>query len=186
MNLRSWSRTSAHTGDDVRAPAGAPMAVPQVSLSELRTSPRFLDGLEAIATQTDHRLADVKVRADSYLAEMAAQHSRVAINSFNRFGQFLLRAYDIGVDADQLEAVRALNRTHALVFLPNHRSYLDPLVMRSTLLSRGFAANHCFAGNNMNWWPMGEWCRRTGNIILRRSIGDDPLYKFVLRQYLGE
>jgi glycerol-3-phosphate O-acyltransferase len=78
-----------------------------------------------------------------------------------------------------------LNRSHTLVFLPSHRSYLDPFVVRSTLLAHGFPANNCFGGNNMSWWPMGQWARRTGNIFVRRSIGDDPVYKFVLREYLG-
>jgi len=168
-----------------RRDVDADRTMPRRSLSELQSSSRFITGLKAIAVQADQPLGVVQARAVNYLAEMAAAHDRFAIDSFNRYGNFLLRAYDIGVDADRLEALRALNREHALVFLPNHRSYLDPLVVRSALLSAGFPANHCFAGNNMSWWPMGDWCRRTGNIILRRSIGDDPLYKYVLRQYLG-
>ena len=168
-----------------RSEGVAAYKLPRLMGPEVRSRTRFAAGLARLAEQTGRRFIDVQAQADEYLEEMAAAHGRLAIDTFNRFGHFLLRAYDIGVDAEQLEALRALNRTHTLVFLPNHRSYLDPFVVRSTLLAHGFAANHCFAGNNMSWWPMGEWTRRTGNIILRRSIGDDSLYKFVLRQYLG-
>jgi glycerol-3-phosphate O-acyltransferase len=159
--------------------------VPQLVLEEVRDGAGFRAGAQRIAGQTGQRLDDVIRQATDDLSEMAAAHSRLAVDTFARFGRFLMRAYSVSVDPDRLEELRALNRTHSLVFLPNHRSYLDPFVVRATLLGNGFPANHCFAGSNMAWWPMGEWTRRTGNIILRRSIGDDPVYKFVLRTYLG-
>jgi len=159
--------------------------VPRLVSEEIRSSRSFVTGAKMLAQQTGHRVDEIARTAEGYLDEMAAAHSRLAIDLFERFGRFLMRAYEVGVDPERLEALVDLNRTHSLVFLPNHRSYLDPFVVRSMLLANRFPANHCFAGNNMAWWPMGDWTRRTGNIILRRSIGDDPVYKFVLREYLG-
>jgi glycerol-3-phosphate O-acyltransferase len=159
--------------------------LPRLVPEEVRAGSSFVTGARRLAEQTKHRPQEITELSTEYLREMAAAHSRLAIDLFERFGRVLMRAYTIIVDEDRLEALRALNRRHTLVFLPNHRSYLDPFVVRSTLLTHRFPANHCFAGNNMSWWPMGEWVRRTGNIILRRSIGDDPVYKFVLREYLG-
>ncbi|MFY1621030.1 glycerol-3-phosphate 1-O-acyltransferase, partial [Micromonospora sp. WMMD736] len=158
-----------------------PRLVPQ----EVRASRSFAAGAKQLAERTGRRPQQIAELSSAYLQEMAAAHSRLAIDSFERFGRMLMRAYTLEVDEDRLAGLRELNRRHSLVFLPNHRSYLDPFVVRSTLLSHGFPANHCFAGNNMAWWPMGDWVRRTGNIVLRRSIGDDPVYKFVLREYLG-
>ena len=152
---------------------------------EVRASRSFVAGAKRLAEKTGHRPQEIIELGTDYLREMAATHSRLAIDLFEWFGRVLLRAYKLTVDEDQLEALRMLNRLHTLVFLPNHRSYLDPFVVRSTLLTHGFPANHCFAGSNMSWWPMGDWVRRTGNIVLRRSIGDDPVYKFVLREYLA-
>jgi glycerol-3-phosphate O-acyltransferase len=168
-----------------RAAVGGRYKLPRLVPEEVRASRSFVAGAKRLAEQTGHRTQQITELSTEYLREMAATHSRLAIDLFERFGRVLMRAYTITVDEDRLEALRALNRRHTLVFLPNHRSYLDPFVVRSTLLTHGFPANHCFAGNNMSWWPMGEWVRRTGNIILRRSIGDDPVYKFVLREYLG-
>jgi glycerol-3-phosphate O-acyltransferase len=168
-----------------RAAVSGRYKLPRMVLEEVRASRSFVEGAERLAEKTGHRPQEIIELGTDYLLEMAATHSRLAIDLFERFGRVLLRAYKLTVDEDQLEALRTLNRRHTLVFLPNHRSYLDPFVVRSTLLTHGFPANHCFAGNNMSWWPMGDWVRRTGNIILRRSIGDDPVYKFVLREYLG-
>jgi glycerol-3-phosphate O-acyltransferase len=168
-----------------RAAVGGRYKLPRMVLEEVRAGRSFVAGAKRLAEKTGHRPQEIIDRGTDYLQEMAAAHSRLAIDLFERFGRVLLRAYKLTVDEDRLEALRTLNRRHTLVFLPNHRSYLDPFVVRSTLLTHGFPANHCFAGNNMAWWPMGDWVRRTGNIILRRSIGDDPVYKFVLREYLG-
>jgi glycerol-3-phosphate O-acyltransferase len=159
--------------------------LPRLVPEEVQVSRSFTAGISRLAEQTGRRDDEVTDLAAGYLHEMAAAHSRVAIDLFERFGRLLLRAYTVEVDENRLETLRALNRSHTLVFLPNHRSYLDPFVVRSTLLSHSFPANHAFAGNNMAWWPMGGWVRRTGNIILRRSIGDDLVYKSVLREYLG-
>ena len=159
--------------------------LPRLVPEEVRASRSFTTGVRRLSEQTGRRPDDIAELTGSYLQEMAAAHSRLAIDLFERFGRLLMRAYTVEVDENRLEALRALNRNHTLVFLPNHRSYLDPFVVRSTLLAHRFPANHAFAGNNMSWWPMGDWVRRTGNIILRRSIGDDAVYKFVLREYLG-
>jgi len=159
--------------------------LPRLVPEEVRAGRSFVAGVQRLAEQTGRRPQDIRQQSTQDLHEMAAAHSRLAIDLFERFGRFLLRAYTIMVDQDQVEALRALNRSNTLVFLPSHRAYLDVFVVRSMLLGHGFPANHCFAGNNMSWWPLGEWTRRTGNIILRRSIGDDAVYKFVLREYLG-
>jgi glycerol-3-phosphate O-acyltransferase len=168
-----------------RAAISGRYKLPRMVPEEVRASRSFVAGAKRLAEKTGHRPQEIVELGTEYLQEMAATHSRLAIDLFARFGRVLLRAYQLTVDEDQLEALRTLNRLHTLVFLPNHRSYLDPFVVRSTLLTHGFPANHCFAGNNMSWWPMGDWVRRTGNIVLRRSIGDDPVYKFVLREYLA-
>jgi glycerol-3-phosphate O-acyltransferase len=44
---------------------------------------------------------------------------------------------------------------------------------------------HVFAGINLSFGVMGPLLRRAGTIFIRRNIGDDPLYKYVLREYVG-
>ena len=43
------------------------------------------------------------------------------------------RAWDVQADTAGLERLRELNRRHPLVFLPSHRSYVDPLVLADVL-----------------------------------------------------
>src|SRR5690242_11511708 len=49
----------------------------------------------------------------------------------------------------------------------------------------GLPPAHLFAGINMAFGPMGALMRRAGVIFIRRSTSDDPLYKYVLREYVG-
>jgi glycerol-3-phosphate O-acyltransferase len=44
---------------------------------------------------------------------------------------------------------------------------------------------HIFAGINVGFAGMGTLMRRSGGIFIRRSFQDQPLYKIVLRHYVG-
>ena len=44
---------------------------------------------------------------------------------------------------------------------------------------------HIFAGINMNFAGLGLLMRRSGGIFIRRKFQDNPLYKLVLRHYIG-
>ena len=44
---------------------------------------------------------------------------------------------------------------------------------------------HVFAGINLSFGAMGPLLRRSGVIFIRRNIGANPLYKYVLREYVG-
>jgi glycerol-3-phosphate O-acyltransferase len=109
----------------------------------------------------------------------------MAIDAWDQFGRWMSRAYTVDVDTSRLDELRRLNRSHALVFLPSHRSYLDPLVLRPVLQREGFPPNHVLGGNNLDFWPLGPVARRNGYVFIRRSFRDAPIYKAVLREYLG-
>jgi glycerol-3-phosphate O-acyltransferase len=48
-----------------------------------------------------------------------------------------------------------------------------------------FPMLHIFAGANMGFAGLGLLMRRSGGIFIRRSFQDKPLYKVVLRHYIG-
>jgi glycerol-3-phosphate O-acyltransferase len=95
------------------------------------------------------------------------------------------RAWTVDADVESLEHLRELNRRTALVFLPSHRSYADPLVLADVLDANDFPRNHVLGGNNMAFWPIGPLGKRAGLIFIRRSFGDDPVYKLAVREYFG-
>jgi glycerol-3-phosphate O-acyltransferase len=168
-----------------RRDAGLQYKVPRLVVEEIEASRRFNERITALAGQLNRPRADVAREASGYLHEMAASHSRLAIDAWEQFSRWLSRAYSVDVDERGLERLRRLSEIHPLAFLPSHRSYLDPLVLRTALHSAGFAPNHVLGGLNVSFWPIGPVARRSGVVFIRRSVRGEPVYKLVLREYIG-
>ncbi|MGH7790492.1 MAG: 1-acyl-sn-glycerol-3-phosphate acyltransferase, partial [Candidatus Binatia bacterium] len=121
------------------------------------------------------------------LREIAATHSPYVIDLTAHLIHLLYtRGYSeaLHYDRGQLEAIYALGQRHPLVFLPTHKSNLDHLVLQYVLHENGHPPNHTAGGINMNFFPVGPLVRRSGVFFIRRTFKDDPLYKFVLQQYI--
>ncbi len=168
-----------------RSVVGMQYKVPRLVAEELEASSRFNGLVAALAAELGRPQAEVAAEASDYLREMVASHSRFAIDAWEQFGRWMSRAYEVEVDPVAVEGLRRLSTRMPLVFLPSHRSYLDPVVLRSALHQHGFAPNHVLGGLNVSFWPIGPVARRSGVVFIRRSIRDDPVYKLVLREYIG-
>jgi glycerol-3-phosphate O-acyltransferase len=164
---------------------GGRYKVPRLVQQDIAASPRFAASAARLAEELGREAGEVSREAGAALEEMVASQSRLAIDAWDHFGRFVSRAYTLDVDTSRVEQLRELNRTRALVFLPSHRSYIDPLVLRPVLQSNGFPPNHVLGGNNLDFWPIGPVARRNGYVFIRRSMKDAPVYKAVLREYLG-
>ena len=165
-------------GDRYRTPRGV--------VDEVLTSRGFSDAVTSLSQKLGRGregvLADVRV----YLDEMASKQNRFAVDLWARWARFLHGAgYRLDVDTEGLERVRKLATEHPLVFLPSHRSNLDPYVMASVLYDNGLPLNHTLGGINMAFWPIGPIGRRVGVVFIRRSFRDNDIYRFVLQRYLG-
>jgi glycerol-3-phosphate O-acyltransferase len=164
---------------------GLQYKVPRLVVEEIGASSHFNTEVARLAVELGRPEADVRGEAISYLHEMAASHSRLAIDAWEQFGRWLSRAYSVEVDQRAVERIRRLGRGYPLAFLPSHRSYLDPLVLRTALHRAGFAPNHVLGGLNVSFWPIGPVARRSGVVFIRRSVRGEPVYKLVLREYIG-
>ncbi len=148
-------------------------------------SDAFAATVADLVRRTGRSEDDVRREARSCLDEMTAQVTPQATQAWDRLGRWLTRSYVVDADTSGLKELRDLGRKHSLVFLPNHRSYLDPLVLRTALSKHGFQPNHILGGINLAMWPMSELGRRSGLIFIRRSTRDDPIYPAMMRLYFG-
>lgn len=151
----------------------------------LMASEQFATAVEELVALTGRSEADVRADARACLEEMVAQVGPQASRAWDRMGRWLTRSYTVDADTSGLAELRELGRTHSLVFLPNHRSYLDPLVVRNALQRHGFPPNYILGGINLAMWPMSELGRRSGLIFIRRSTREDPVYPAMMRLYFG-
>jgi glycerol-3-phosphate O-acyltransferase len=159
---------------------------PSLVKEEILASRRFRTGLRAVRRADGE--APSLAEAGHILDELAAGWSRRLIDVMPVIGRLIFqRGFDPQIDYDdtQVERLRAAMQRQPGILLWSHRSNLDTLVLAAALQEKGLPPAHLFAGVNMAFGPMGAIMRRAGVIFIRRSTADDPLYKYVLREYVG-
>ncbi|MBV8949524.1 MAG: glycerol-3-phosphate 1-O-acyltransferase [Actinobacteria bacterium] len=167
---------------------GAQYKVPRLVREEIAASREFRAGAERLADELGRDPSDVWAEAQSALDEMVTGYSRFLLDIMARLGQVMKRpAYgdDIDYDPHQIERVRDELHRHAAVILPSHKSNLDGMVVPVVMHENHLPPVHTFAGDNMAFWPIGPVMRRAGRIFIRRDTKSDPVYRWVLRRYLG-
>jgi glycerol-3-phosphate O-acyltransferase len=166
---------------------GARYKVPRFVNEEILSRPAFQGGVARIAHEAGMSAATAERKAAAYLGEIAASHSTHVIDLVSTL---IKRMYTLGYsealdyDHGKLKEIFALGQRFPVVFLPSHKSNLDHLVLQYALHENGHPPNHTAGGINMNFFPLGPLFRRSGVFFIRRTFKDNPLYKFVLRQYV--
>src|SRR5215467_2238341 len=178
------ARLALHRSE--RALTGYRYKVPKHVAEAIEDSPEFRASAAQLAGRLGLTEAETMARAHADLDGLVASMSPVAVDLLTGALRPLhAHAWDVQTDAAGLDRLRELNRRHALVFLPSHRSYADPLLLADVLAEHDFPRNHVLGGDNLRFWPIGPLARRAGIVFIRRSVGDDEIYKLALREYLG-
>ncbi len=154
---------------------------------EVVKTPVFVDLIDSITAETERPRDSVAEEVRECLGEMAVVPSATQTSQlvWKRLSKFMSRAYRVDVDDHGLKHLRKLGQDASLIFLPNHKSYLDPVILRSTLAKHGFPPNYVLGGDNLAFWPMAPLARRNGIVFIRREFKDADIYKRTLRTYLG-
>ncbi|MEZ0338753.1 glycerol-3-phosphate 1-O-acyltransferase [Mycobacterium sp. pV006] len=153
---------------------------PRLIKPEVLSSTRFRDGLEKIPGATVEKAGEM-------LDELSTGWSRFSVDLIPTLGRAIFsRGFDPHIDYDQfeVEAMRRGLENHPAVLLFSHRSYLDGVIVPVAMQENRLPPVHTFAGINLSFGAMGPLMRRSGVIFIRRKL-DDPLYKYVLRQFVG-
>jgi glycerol-3-phosphate O-acyltransferase len=153
---------------------------PRLVKPEILASNRFRAGLAKIPDATVDE-------AGKMLDELATGWSRASVDLVGVLGRMLSRGFDPEIDYDgyQVAAMRTGLEAHPAVLLFSHRSYIDGAVVPVAMQENRLPPVHVFAGINLSFGAMGPVLRRSGVIFIRRNIGNDQLYKYVLREYVG-
>jgi len=153
---------------------------PRLITDELMASSRFAEGMAGIPGASAEK-------AEAMLNELATGWSRFSVDLIPNLGRAVFsRGFDPRIDYDpaQIELMRSALEDHPAVLLWSHRSYLDGVIVPVAMQENKLPPAHTFAGINLSFGFMGPLMRRSGVIFLRRKL-DDPLYKYVLRQFVG-
>lgn len=164
----------------------SPLLTDTAEVAQLLAAPWYDERLSKLADDLGRDLPAVRAEAACYLREMAPSLDERAVRAWRSFSCWLMRAYDVLVDEDQIAQLRKLDRKATLAFAFSHRSYLDGLLLPEVIQANRLSAALTFGGANLNFFPMGAWAKRTGTIFIRRQTKDIPVYRFVLRAYAAQ
>ncbi|RPH97740.1 MAG: glycerol-3-phosphate 1-O-acyltransferase [Lysobacterales bacterium] len=162
--------------------------VPRFIAESLRSSPKFRAAVQDLARTSGRPVEELAREADGYMKELIAVPNALFIDLRARFDKFILSlGYDKDVVCRQqdLERVREIVQTRPAMLLFTHKTYIDSVALTAKLFENDFPMLHIFAGANMGFAGLGLLMRRSGGIFIRRSFQDKPLYKLVLRHYIG-
>jgi len=162
--------------------------MPRLVREQIAASKRFRDGVRELASSLKRSEQSVHTEALGYLQELRTAHSPFAIDLMMQLARSLFsRGYGAQIDYDQAQIERtreALERAPGII-LPSHKSNLDSAVTSVAFADNRLAVPTTFGGINLAFWPMGTIARKAGRVFIRRDTKSNPVYKFVLREYLG-
>lgn len=139
-----------------------------------------------ISAEKKKDVEDLKLLALRYAKEIAADINYTYIEYGNRLMNWTFNTMYDGIQYNQegLARVKKFAERFPIVFVPNHRSHIDYLLISNLLYSNDISVPHVAAGINLAFWPMGKFLRRCGGFFIRRSFADNPLYRVVFESYL--
>ena len=155
--------------------------MPRLVAEQIGSSARFQANAAKLAAELGRPAAAVVREATDKMGTFVATQSRLMDDVLSSIlGQLHERTWTVSADLDTMGHLRTLNKTHGLVFLPSHRSYVDPFVLAEVLRRR------LPAQPGSRWRQFAAVAvvvdRATGgHHFIRRKFGSDPVYKFAMR-----
>ena len=149
---------------------------------------KFQEALKQIAIEQDLDLDDVKKQGAKCIKELYAQrHPMAKLVSVKGFDYILSRAYNDKIDVDPkgIKKLMKLMQKNSVAFIMTHKTYLDTLVLISTLARYGMPIPYSFGGSNLAFPGLKQLGNNAGLIFIRRSFKDDLIYKAALRHYIS-
>ena len=152
-------------------------------IDRLMNDPRVLGAAQAQAATSGRPLADVMSQVNRDAREIVP-----AFNAYMyfRIGYWLSKTfarlvYRVRLGYTDAESLTAINPKSTVVFVMNHRSNMDYILV-SFLAAERVALSYA-VGEWARIWPLQGLIRAMGAYFVRRNSGD-PLYRMVLQRYV--
>jgi glycerol-3-phosphate O-acyltransferase len=153
-------------------------------IDAMMASTPMQEAIAAEATRLGIGLAAAEEKARKFAWEIASDFSYPVIRAGEIvLGRLWKRLYD-RVEVVHAEALVKAAPGKGIVYLPNHRSHIDYLLLSYFIYTSGLAPPHIAAGANLDFPVVGPILRRGGAFFLRRTFKGEPLYAATFREYM--
>ncbi|MDR3567600.1 MAG: 1-acyl-sn-glycerol-3-phosphate acyltransferase [Syntrophobacteraceae bacterium] len=159
--------------DEIKRAVVGPIIKSKLEMKEIILHhPKIVAMMERRARSGSHEIWKVRMEADGYLEEIAANYNvtfiQIASKIFNWVWNNLFDGVEL--DSESLQKVKKAARNNTLVYIPSHKSHMDYLLLSQLLYSNNLYAPFIAAGKNLAFWPLGSIFRMGGAFFIRRTF----------------
>jgi len=158
------------------------------SLQNIIAHPKFQEKLQEIAAEQKSEFSEVQKQGAECVAELYSQQHPIAnMLSVKGFQFMMSKAYNSKIDIDpkEIKKLMKLMRQNSVAFILTHKTYLDTVVLVTTLARYGMPIPYTFGGINLAVPGFKQLGKKSGLIFIRRSFKEDQVYKAALRHYIS-
>lgn len=158
-------------------------------MQKMINHPDFQATLKSIAKAESRSFAEVQVAGAKAIEELyAKQHPISNLLTVQTFQYIVSRAYEDKIDVDRngIKKLMKIIRRHPVAFIMTHKTYLDTMVLVTTLARYGMPVPYMFAGDNMAIFGAEQLGKQSGLIFIRRKFSEDSVYKAALRHFIAQ
>ncbi len=151
----------------------------------LRSKPiRNLISQEAVATGRSEE--DLQRQLVKMYDRMAARLNYNVVSSYAFFCRHMWTTLYAGVDVrdEDLERLRQATRDGVSVLTPCHRSHMDYMLVSSLMYDNDIVVPYIVSGDNLAFFPMGWYFRRSGAFFIKRSFKGERLFPVLFQTYM--
>ena len=140
--------------------------------------------IEDLQSKKGQSIEKSEKQALKYAAEIASHMTHPALLVYEKLLHLLWSKLYRKVEIKGEKYLQNLNSDQSVVYVPNHRSHMDYLLICYVLFNLGYMSPHTAAGINLNFFPVGFLMRRGGAFFMRRTFKGDRLYASVFSEYV--
>ncbi|KOY50613.1 HAD-IB family hydrolase [Polaribacter dokdonensis] len=158
------------------------------NLKNITNHPNYQASLLEIAKSEKMDISEVQQKGEACIQELYSQQHPIAnLLSVKGFQFMMSKAYNnkIDVDPQEIKKLMKLMRQNSVAFILTHKTYLDTVVLVTTLAQYGMPIPFTFGGINLAFPGLKQLGKKSGLIFIRRSFKDDLIYKASLRHYIS-
>ncbi|NNM13438.1 MAG: glycerol-3-phosphate 1-O-acyltransferase PlsB, partial [Gammaproteobacteria bacterium] len=122
--------------------------------------------------------------ARKFVKEIAATYSHNTVRFLEGIFDWLWNKRYDGIKLEGVNKIRELAANNQVVYVPNHRSHIDYLLLSYVMYKEGLMPPHVAAGINLNMPVIGKILRNAGAFFMRRTFAGNQLYSTVFREYM--
>jgi glycerol-3-phosphate O-acyltransferase len=150
------------------------------------TDQRISGKIEDMASGNKTKRKKLRKKAGEYFDEIAADYNITYVQIFRLFIIWLSKKIFEGIDVDTVgpAKVREWARRGPMIYVPSHKSHIDYMILNYVIYEYHMHIPRIAAGQNLTFWPVGHFFRKSGAFFIRRSFRGARLYSEVFIRYI--